>query len=328
MTIVVTGAAGFIGYHTSQALLRSGRTVVGIDNVNDYYDPRLKEARVERLNRFPNFRFVRIDIADRSALTEALAPERDISEIIHLAAQAGVRYSLIDPYAYVHSNLLGHVTILELARSLPRLRHLVYASSSSVYGDSDAVPFRETDPADKPVSLYAATKRADELISHAYGHLHGIPQTGLRFFTAYGPWGRPDMAYFAFARAIADGAPITLYDEGRLQRDFTYIDDVVAGILAVVGSPPPTAEPTRVLNIGNRQAESVATLVRLLEHELGRKAIIRHAAREAADVRLTCASTDALEALVGYSPRTDLAAGIARFVAWFRTWHPGVTKSA
>lgn len=321
VTVIVTGAAGFIGYHTAEALLRSGRVVVGIDNVNDYYDTRLKEARLDRLRGFHGFRFVRADIADRPAMMAALAPERDVTEIVHLAAQAGVRYSLIDPYAYVHSNVLGHVTLLEVARCLPGLRHIVYASSSSVYGDTDMAPFRETDAADKPVSLYAATKRADELISHAYGHLHGLPQTGLRFFTAYGPWGRPDMAYFAFARAIADGEPITIYDEGRLQRDFTYIDDVVDGILAVLDRPPPAASPTRVLNIGNRRAESVATLVHLLEHELGRKAIIVHAAREAADVRLTCAATDALEALVGYVPRTDLATGIARFVAWFRGWH-------
>ncbi|GAN76057.1 SDR family NAD(P)-dependent oxidoreductase [Acidisphaera rubrifaciens] len=328
MTVVVTGAAGFIGYHTAEALLRSGRAVVGIDNVNDYYDTRLKEARLERLQAFAAFRFVRADIADRAAMAAVFDGKRDVTEIVHLAAQAGVRYSLIDPYAYVHSNVLGHLTLLEVARSLPGLRHFVYASSSSVYGDTENAPFRETDRADKPVSLYAATKRADELISHVYGHLHGIPQTGLRFFTAYGPWGRPDMAYFAFARAIVEGAPITIYDQGRLQRDFTYIDDVVAGVLAVLQRPPAASSPTRVLNVGNRRAESVAYLVELLERELGRKAIIRHAAREAADVRVTCASTDALEALVGHAPRTDLAAGIARFVAWFRGWHRPAIKSA
>lgn len=328
MTIVVTGAAGFIGYHTAEALLRSGQRVVGIDNINDYYEIGLKEARLDRLRRFAGFRFVRADIADRGAMAAALAGESDVTEIVHLAAQAGVRYSLIDPYAYVHSNVLGHVTLLEAARALPQLRHIVYASSSSVYGDTEAAPFRETDAADRPVSLYAATKRADELISHAYGHLHGIPQTGLRFFTAYGPWGRPDMAYFAFARAIADGTPITVYDEGRLERDFTYIDDVVSAVLAVLERPPPSDTPTRILNIGNRRPESVATLVGLLEHELGRKAIIRHAAREAADVRVTCASTDALEALVGWAAQTDLASGIARFVTWFRGWHGRLTKTA
>jgi len=242
-----------------------------------------------------------------------------VSEIVHLAAQAGVRHSLVDPYSYVQSNVMGHLVMLEAARHLTDLRHFVYASTSSVYGANQDLPFRETDRVDTPVSLYAATKRADELISHAYAHLHGMTLTGLRFFTVYGPWGRPDMAYYSFARAIAVGEPITLYDGGRLKRDFTYVDDIVAGVIGCLDRPAKSG--ARVFNIGNHRAEEVRTLVTLLERALGRAAVVRDAPRPAVDVEETFASIDAIAALTGFAPRTTLEEGVPRFAAWFRKWH-------
>jgi len=252
-----------------------------------------------------------------------IAGHGDVAGIVHLAAQAGVRHSLVDPYAYVQANVMGHLVVLEAARRLPGLRHLVYASTSSVYGSNTEMPFRETDRVDQPVSLYAATKRADELMSHAYAHLFGLPQTGLRFFTVYGPWGRPDMAYFSFARAIMAGEPITLYDEGRLRRDFTYIDDIVAGVLGSLDRPPEDPRVPRLLNIGNHRVEEVRELVRLLEDALGRKAIIRSAPRPPVDVEATYASVDAIGGLTGFAPTTPLSLGIPRFVAWYREWVGG-----
>ena len=317
MAVLVTGVAGFIGFHTARALLARGETVLGVDCVNDYYDVRLKAARLAQLAG-PAFRFVHADVSDRATML-ALASE-DITQMVHLAAQAGVRHSLVDPYAYVQANVMGHLVVLEVARRLPGLRHLVYASTSSVYGSNTEMPFRETDRVDSPVSLYAATKRADELMSHAYAHLFGLPQTGLRFFTVYGPWGRPDMAYFSFARAIMAGEPITLYDEGRLRRDFTYIDDIVAGIVGSLDRPPEDMHVPRLLNIGNHRVEEVRELVRLLEDALGRKAIIRSAPRPSVDVEATYASVDAIGALTGFAPTTPLSLGIPRFVAWFQTW--------
>ncbi len=292
-----------------------------MDNLNPYYDVRLKQARLGRLEGRPGFTFCRADVADRTAIHELVRDNNDIDVIVHLAAQAGVRHSLIDPYTYVQSNVMGHLVVLEAARLLPKLRHLVYASSSSVYGANEALPFSETDRVDTPVSVYAATKRADELMSHAYAHLHGLPQTGLRFFTVYGPWGRPDMAYYGFARAIVAGEPITVYDGGRLRRDFTYIDDIVAGVVGCLDRPPAGALPARVLNIGNHRSEAVSTLIALLEQALGRRAILRDAPRPAADVPETFASVDAIAALTGFAPTTSLAEGIPRFVAWFRAWH-------
>ena len=238
MTILLTGAAGFIGYHVAEALLARGERVLGVDNLNAYYDVRLKQARLARLDGKPGFAFRAADVADREALHGLVRQNSDITAIVHLAAQAGVRHSLTDPYSYVQSNVMGHLVILEGARLLPKLRHVVYASSSSVYGANTSLPFSEADRVDTPISIYAATKRADELISHAYAHLHGLPQTGLRFFTVYGPWGRPDMAYYSFARAIVAGEPITLYDGGTLRRDFTYIDDIVAGVVGCLDRPP------------------------------------------------------------------------------------------
>lgn len=319
--MLLTGAAGFIGYHVAEALLVRGEQVIGIDNLNAYYDVRLKRARLERLRARPGFRFHQIDVADRDAMLGLARGSADATGVVHLAAQAGVRHSLVDPYAYIHSNVMGHLVMQEAARLLPRLRHLVFASTSSVYGLNEVLPFRETDRVDTPSSLYAATKRADELISHAYTHLFGLPQTGLRFFTVYGPWGRPDMAYYSFARAIAAGEPITLYDGGRLKRDFTYVDDIVAGVIGCLDRPPGPGEAARVLNIGNHRAEEVVTLVRLLEECLGQKAVVRDAPRPAADVAATFASVDAIAALTGFAPRTPLTEGIPRFVAWFREFH-------
>lgn len=319
MTILLTGAAGFVGYHVAEALLARGDPVLGVDNLNTYYDPKLKHARLERLRRHAGFRFAEIDVSDRAAMADLAGAHPDITHITHLAAQAGVRHSMIDPFAYVQANVMGHLVVLETARLLPGVRHVVYASSSSVYGANTTMPFREADRVDTPLSVYAATKRADELISHAYGHLYGVPQTGLRFFTVYGPWGRPDMAYYSFARAIAAGEPITLYDGGRLKRDFTYIDDIVAGVVGVLDRPPDHG--TRVLNIGNHRAEAVSTLVALLEQGLGRKAVVRVAPRPVADVEETFADVSEIGALTGFSPSTRLSDGVPRFVAWFREWH-------
>ena len=319
MTILLTGAAGFIGSHVAEALLARGDRVVGIDNLNTYYDPRLKLARLERLRERPGFSFCQADVSDRAAMEAVAAAHPDTAAIVHLAAQAGVRHSLVDPYAYVQSNVMGHLVVLEAARRMKGLRHLVYASTSSVYGANTEMPFRETDRVDTPMSLYAATKRADELMSHAYAHLFALPQTGLRFFTVYGPWGRPDMAYYSFARAIVAGEPITLYDEGRLKRDFTYVDDIVAGVVGALDKPP--AAGARILNIGNHRGEEVRTLVSLLEDALGRSAIIRFAPRPAVDVEETFAAVDAISALTGFLPQTPLSLGVPRFVTWFRQWH-------
>lgn len=319
MTIIVTGAAGFIGFYVARALLARGEHVVGVDNLNDYYDVRLKHARLAQLP--AGFDFVQADVSDRLAIEAVFARYPKTHRVIHLAAQAGVRHSMVDPYAYVASNVMGHVVMLEAARRLPALEHFVFASSSSVYGLNTAMPFSEDDRVDTPSSLYAATKRADELIGHAYAHLFQVPQTGLRFFTVYGPWGRPDMAYYGFARAIVAGEPITLYDGGTLRRDFTYIDDIVTGLLGAADVPPAAGEPMRILNIGNHRSESVLRLVELLEQGLGRKAVIQSVPRPLADVPETFADVGRIAALVNFSPKTELSEGIERFVAWFRTYH-------
>jgi len=320
LSILVTGAAGFIGYHVARALLDRGDRVVGVDNLNSYYDVRLKQARLAQLEGRQGFTFHRADLADREAVGGILAAHREIRAIVHLAAQAGVRYSMQDPWSYVSSNLMGHLVILEAARHMSHCQHLVYASSSSVYGANRKLPFSEADRVDTPLSLYAATKRADELMSHAYSHLYGIPQTGLRFFTVYGPWGRPDMAYFSFARAITLGEPITVYDGGALRRDFTYIDDIVAGIVGCLDQPPSDARQPRILNIGNSGSEAVSDLIDLLERSLGRVAIRKNAPRPLSDVEETFACVEAIGALTGFAPRTPLALGIPRFAEWFLDW--------
>jgi UDP-glucuronate 4-epimerase len=315
MRVLVTGAAGFIGFHITQALLARGIEVVGVDDLNPYYDVRLKHARLARLGK--GFTFHQLDIADHEAV---LKLGDGVEVIAHVAAQAGVRYSLEKPFAYASSNLTGHLSILELARHSKSVKHLIYASTSSVYGTGSALPYAEAARADQPSSLYAATKRADELMSASYTHLFGLKQTGLRFFTVYGPWGRPDMAYFGFAEAISAGQPITLYENGRLQRDFTYIDDIISGVLGVFDHPPTEAEPHRVFNIGNNRSEYVTDLVRLLEEGLGRQAVTVNKPRPASDPEKTWANVDALHALCGYVPSTSLAEGIPRFIEWYKDW--------
>jgi UDP-glucuronate 4-epimerase len=323
-TVLLTGAAGFIGMHVAEALLARGDRVLGLDSLTPYYDVRLKRARLARLEGRPGFEFLSLDVADRAAML-ALAEARaaEVTRIVHLAAQPGVRHSLVDPFAYVDANVMGHLVVLEAARRLRRIEHVVYASSSSVYGGNATLPFRETDRVDHPVSLYAATKRAAELISESYAHLFALPQTGLRFFTVYGPWGRPDMAPWLFAEAILEGRPITLYDGGRLRRDFTFIEDIVAGVIGCLDRPPEGAAP-RLLNIGNHRSEEVRRFLSLLEGALGRKATVVDAPRPATDVAETFADIEAIATLAGFAPGTPIEAGIPRFAAWFRQWRETV----
>jgi UDP-glucuronate 4-epimerase len=324
MTIFVTGAAGFIGYHMCEALLARGEAVIGLDNLNAYYDVALKEARLARLKRHEEFNFVLADICDKDAMKRAGESAGDVRAVLHLAAQAGVRYSLTNPSAYVETNIVGQLNILEMCRYLPNLQHLVYASSSSVYGGNSEVPFSETHPVDRPVSLYAASKKADELMGHVYAHLYRIPMTGLRFFTVYGPWGRPDMAAYIFARAIFDGAPIKLFNNGDMRRDFTYVDDVVQGVLAVLGSPPEAtgeAAPHQVYNIGNNHPEPLLRYVEVLENAIGRRAEKEFAPMQPGDVKETYADIEAIRRDHGFEPKTGIDEGIPRFIAWFREYH-------
>jgi UDP-glucuronate 4-epimerase len=321
MTVLVTGAAGFIGFHVSEALLARGERVVGIDNLNNYYDPRLKDARIARLSQQSGFSFVRLDIADREGIELLARTRTDIDRIVHLAAQAGVRYSIKNPHAYVESNLVGHLDILELARGIKGLKHLVYASSSSVYGGNTKLPFAIEDKIDRPVSLYAATKAADELMSHAYSHLYGIPQTGLRFFTVYGPWGRPDMAYYDFTRAIFAGETIKVFNNGDMKRDFTWIGDVVAGVIAALDNPPSGTPPYKLYNIGNNNAENLLDFIAVIEKACGRKAITELAPMQPGDVKATYADIDAITRDLGFKPTTPISEGIPRFVAWYRDYH-------
>jgi len=326
MTVFVTGAAGFIGFHTSRALLARGEQVVGIDNLNDYYPPELKHGRLERLANEKGFTFVEADIADMEAL-KAAAAGRKISRIIHLAAQAGVRYSLENPAAYAQSNLVGHLNMLELARHADGLEHMCYASSSSVYGGRTDVPFLETDRTDTPVSLYAATKRADELMSHAYAHLYKIPLTGLRFFTVYGPWGRPDMAYWLFTDRILAGKPIKVFNNGDMLRDFTYVDDIVDGVVKiamtgpVAGRQSPPDVPHAIYNIGNNHPERLDDFIAVLEKLTGKKAIRENLPMQPGDVPATYADITAIRTDYGFEPTTDLASGLSLFVAWFRQYY-------
>ena len=320
MTVIVTGAAGFVGMHTTQRLLDRGETVVGVDNFNTYYDPALKPARSALLERNPAFRMVRMDISDADGFA-ALVRETGAKRIVHLAAQAGVRYSIENPFAYQQANLAGHLSVLEAARH-NTIEHLVYASSSSVYGDRplDGRGFSETDPTSAPVSLYAATKKANELMSHSYARLYGLPQSGLRFFTVYGPWGRPDMAYFSFTQKILAGQPIEVFGEGRMARDFTYVDDIVDGIVGVLDRPPPGHEP-RVLNIGDSRPVGLMDMISTLEAALGREAIKVFKPMQPGDVTATFADVSALRALTGYDPKVPLEDGIPRFVDWYRSFY-------
>ena len=320
MKVLVTGAAGFIGSHVAHALIDRGIEVVGIDTLNAYYDPALKKARLERLTVSPKFSFQQADVSDRDQMNGLMADNPDIRIVVHLAAQAGVRYSLVDPYSYVNTNVMGQVVLLEACRKLQGLEHFIYASSSSVYGQNTSLPFKESDRVDAPGSLYAVTKRAGELTATAYAHLHGIPQTGLRFFTVYGPWGRPDMAYYGFAKAICAGEPVTLYEGSGLSRDFTYIDDITSGVLAVMDHPAKAGE-ARLFNLGGDHPEKVTRLIGLLEETLGRKAQIEFRPRPAADMESTWASLEAVQKLSGWKPETNLETGIGIFSAWFRNFH-------
>lgn len=319
MTVLVTGAAGFIGSHVCHHLLDRGDTVVGIDDLNAYYDPALKDARLERLRCRNGFSFLKGDIADTGALADAVRG-REIIKVVHLAAQAGVRYSLENPRAYVRSNLDGHLEILELCRGLGTVEHLVYASSSSVYGGNEKVPFSEDDPVDHPVSLYAATKKADELMSHAYSHLYGIPQTGLRYFTVYGPWGRPDMAYWLFTEAMLKGKPIRVFNDGNMWRDFTYVDDIVRGTVAALDHPPQAngGAPHRIYNIGHNKPERLGTFIDILEEVLGVKAVREYEPMQPGDVPRTYADIGAIERDLGFRPQVSLREGLTRFAEWYR----------
>ena len=332
-SILVTGAAGFIGYHVATALLQEGRVVIGVDNLTPYYDPKLKEARLAELAKHNGFSFIKLDLADRQATADLFAQYK-FPHVVHLAAQAGVRYSLENPRAYASANLDGFLSILEACRHNP-VDHLVYASSSSVYGANAKVPFSEHDGADHPVSLYAATKRANELMAHSYSHLYGIPTTGLRFFTVYGPWGRPDMAYFKFTKAILEGRPIDVYAEAEMSRDFTYVDDIREAIVRLAGKPaqadpdfdlarpdPATgAAPYRIYNIGNHTPVRLDRFIAVVEEACGRKAIKRHLPAQPGDVPATYADVSDLAARVGFSPDTPIEHGIARFVDWYRSFY-------
>lgn len=335
MKILVTGIAGFIGFHVARALLARGDRVLGVDNLNDYYDSQLKRDRLAALSptTADQLTTVELDIADAAALRSLVADERP-DAVIHLAAQAGVRYSLENPHAYTHSNINGFLAVLEACRHHP-VKHLVYASSSSVYGLNAHMPFSVHDNVDHPVSLYAATKKANELMAHSYAHLYGIPTTGLRFFTVYGPWGRPDMAYFLFTRAILEGQPIKVFNGGDMARDFTYIDDIVAGVVRVLDRPA-TADPAwsaaapdpgsscapyRVFNIGNNQPVRLLDFIEAIETALGREAVKEFQPMQPGDVSSTFADIDALGAWTGYRPSTPLAEGLAQFTAWYRDYY-------
>ncbi|MEK9672893.1 MAG: NAD-dependent epimerase/dehydratase family protein [Rhodospirillaceae bacterium] len=323
MSIFVTGAAGFIGFHVSQALLARGERVIGIDNVNDYYDPTLKENRAARLLAHEGFSLVRADIADKDAVFGAFKRHGDIERIIHLAAQAGVRYSLINPHAYTHSNVEGHLMLMEAARTLKNFKHFVYASSSSVYGANTKLPFSIDDPVDHPVSMYAATKRAMELLSESYARMYKLPLTGLRFFTVYGPWGRPDMAAYIFTRKIVAGESIPVFNGGDMRRDFTYIDDIVAGVLGVLETTPEAADgtPHRLYNLGNNNSEQLMRFIGILETALQRKAEIDFQPMQTGDVQETFADIAASTRDFGFVPKTPIDEGIPRFVGWYKDYH-------
>ncbi|MEO8732124.1 MAG: NAD-dependent epimerase [Rhodoferax sp.] len=333
MKILVTGAAGFIGMTASLKLLARGDEVVGLDNLNDYYDVNLKHNRLKRLTPHANFRFIQLDVGDRNGMA-ALFHEEKFGRVIHLAAQAGVRYSLQNPHAYVDSNLIGFVNVLEGCRH-SKVQHLVYASSSSVYGGNTKMPFSEHDTVDHPVSLYAATKKANELMAHTYSHLYNLPTTGLRFFTVYGPWGRPDMALFLFTKAIMNGRPIDVYNYGNMQRDFTYVDDIVEGVIRVldrvaepnsvydsaIADPATSNAPYRIFNIGNNNPVPLLDFVACIEDALGKKAEKRLLPLQDGDVPATYANTDALNDWVGFVPGTTIQTGIGNFVAWYRDYY-------
>lgn len=318
--ILLTGAAGFIGSHVAEALLDKGEAVLGIDNLNTYYDVTLKEARLARLQKRRGFEFRKLDVSDRAAMLDLADAFPHISGIVHLAAQAGVRHSLVDPFVYVQANVMGQVVMFELARQLKKLRHIVYASSSSVYGGNKTLPFSVDDRVEMPNSLYAATKRADELIGYTYAHLWGIPATGLRFFTVYGPWGRPDMAAFIFTRAILSGEPIRVFNHGEMWRDFTYIDDIVQGVVRALDRPPRSSPPHVLYNLGNHKSEKLTDFIAVIENSLGMKAKLLMEPMQLGDVPATYADIDASRRELGFEPTTPITVGIPRFIAWYREY--------
>ena len=332
-SLLVTGCAGFVGFHFARRLLEAGKPIVGLDNLNDYYDPALKLARLGLLEKYPAFTFLKLDLADRAGMKAAFE-QFGFSVVVHLAAQAGVRYSLQNPHAYADSNLEGFINILEGCRHAG-CRHLLFASSSSVYGANTKLPFSVHDNVDHPISLYAATKKANELLAHSYSHLYGLPMTGLRFFTVYGPWYRPDMALYVFARAITEGRPINLFNHGSMRRDFTYVDDVVEAMIRIVDRPPQgdpkwsganpdpssSSAPWRIYNIGNNRPEELMHVVALLEKGLGRAAEKVLLPMQAGDVLETFADVDDLARDIGFRPQTSIEDGIEKFVAWFRDYH-------
>lgn len=324
MSVLVTGAAGFIGFHLSQALLARGEDVVGLDNVNDYYDVRLKEARLALLNANKRFRFRKADIAGEGAIARLLKDEPAIDRVVHLAAQAGVRYSIDHPEAYIQANIIGHFNMLEACRRRGTIKHLVYASSSSVYGGNTKLPFSIDDKVDLPVSLYAATKASDELMSHCYSHLYGLTATGLRFFTVYGPWGRPDMSAYIFTRAIFKGEKIRVFNHGDMRRDFTYVTDIVAGTIAALDRPPQAEAgrpPHRRYNLGNNRSEPLMRFIETIERATNRKAIVEFAELQPGDVKETYADIAAAQKDLGFAPTTPIDQGIPEFVAWYRRYH-------
>ncbi len=318
--ILVTGAAGFIGFHTALRLLESGKDVVGIDNLNDYYDVLLKLDRLKILEKFDNFQFFKEDISNKEAIEKIWMQAGPFTKVIHLAAQAGVRYSIENPYAYVTSNIVGHVVIMEMCRHTKNFEHLVYASSSSVYGKNKDLPYSPDDRVDNPISLYAATKKSDELMSYSYSHLYNIPQTGLRFFTVYGPWGRPDMSPIIFAKAINEGKKVPVFNNGNMKRDFTYIDDIVSGVLAVLDVPPKKNDNEtshRILNIGNSKSENLMDFIAVIEKALGKKADIEFLPMQDGDVKETYANITKTTELTGYKPTTTIDIGIPKFIEWY-----------
>jgi len=324
MATLVTGAAGFIGYHLCERLLARGERVIGLDVLNDYYDVGLKQARLTRLTPQAGFSFVKLDIADRQAMAALAAAHPEITRIVNLAGQAGVRYSIEQPRAYVDSNVVGFLEILELARGLKRLDHLVYASSSSVYGGNTKLPFAIEDSVDAPLSLYAATKKANELMGHSYSHLFRLPATGLRFFTVYGPWGRPDMSAFIFAKAILAGQPIPVFNNGEMKRDFTFVEDIVSGVVACLDRPPADdgkTVPHRVYNIGNHRSEPLLRFIQLIEQACGRKAVLDFKPMQAGDVPETFADIDATTRDFDFVPTISIDEGIPRFIDWYRAYY-------
>ena len=324
MTILVTGAAGFIGFHVVSSLLSKGESVIGVDNLNDYYDVSLKKARLDVLTKNDSFQFILSDINDTKNLLASLVKHQTVNKIIHLAAQAGVRYSLENPFAYTNSNVNGHLSILEICRKINGLEHMVYASSSSVYGGNTQLPFSVVDKTVTPVSLYAATKIAGEAISHSYSHLYDIPLTGLRFFTVYGPWGRPDMALFIFTKAIIEGSPVHIFNQGNMRRDFTYIDDIVKGILAALNHPPEKTDniaPHRIYNLGNNKTEPLLKLIKLIEESTNRKANCILEPMQPGDVPETFADIELSTKELGFKPLISLSEGVPRFVEWYRKYY-------